>query len=100
MSAIKQDEIRKWQNQVPDDKVFWCCDGRVLRNLNDLATALKEIPEETYRRHVDSEKNDFSNWIRDVVGDVTLTRQMRKAKSRMTAARRVTERLEWLRERT
>ena len=99
MSVIKQDEIRKWQNQVPDDKVFWCCDGRVFRSLNDLATALEKMPEEIYQRHVDGEKNDFSNWVHDVVGDVTLTHQMRKARSRVTAARRVTERLEWLRER-
>ena len=100
MIAIKQDKIKKWQSQVPDDKVFLCCDGQVFRSLKDLATALKEMPEEIYQRHVDGEKNDFSNWVHDVVGDVTLAYQMRKAKSRVTAARRVTERLEWLKERT
>ena len=100
MIALKQDKIIKWQNQVPDDKVFWCCDGRVFRSLKDLAIALKEMSEEIYQRHVDGEKNDFSNWVHDVVGDVALAYQLRKAKSRGTAARRVTERLEWLKERT
>ncbi len=99
MVAIKQDKIRKWQNQVPDDKVFWCCDGRVFRNLRDLAEALKEMSGELYKHHVNSEKNDFSNWVHDVVGDVTLAYQLRKAKSRVTAARRVKERLDWLQER-
>lgn len=99
MIAINQDKIRKWQNQVPDDKVFWCCDGRVFRSLKDLAAALKEMSEEIYQRHVNSEKNDFSNWVHDVVGDVTLAYQLKKAKSRVTAARRVKDRLEWLKER-
>ena len=99
MIAIKQDKMRKLQKQVPDDKVFWCCDGRAFRSLKDLAVALEEMSEEIYQRHVNGEKNDFSNWVHDVVGDVTLAHQLRKAKSRETAARRVTDRLEWLKER-
>lgn len=98
MIAIKKDRIRKWQSQVPDDKVFWCCDGQVFRSLKNLAEALSEMSTEIYKNHVNGEKNDFSNWVHDVIGDVTLAYQLKKAKSRVTAARRVKDRLEWLEE--
>jgi hypothetical protein len=99
MIAIKQDKIKKWQSQVPDDKVFLCCDGQVFRSLKNLAAALKEMSGQVYQYHVNGDKNDFSNWVHDVVGDVTLAYQLRKAKSRVTAASCVKDRLEWLQER-
>jgi hypothetical protein len=84
---------------VPGDKIFWCCDGKVIRNLKELASALEEMTEEIYLRHANGGKSDFGNWVRDVIGDVTLAYQLKKAKSRVTAARRVKDRLEWLKER-
>ncbi len=94
--TVNQDMIRMRLEDVPEDKVFWCCNDRILRNLKDLASALKKMNQEVYSYHANDEKNDFSNWVHDVVGDVTLAYQLRKAKSRDTAARRVDERLEWL----
>jgi hypothetical protein len=94
--AVKQDIIRMRLEDVPGDKVFWCSDGKVIKNLKELASALKEMTEEIYLRHANGEKNDFSNWVRDVIGDVTLAYQLKKAKTRVTAARRVKDRLEWL----
>jgi hypothetical protein len=94
--AVKQDIIRMRLEDVSGDKVFWCSDGKVIKNLKELASALKEMTEEIYLRHANGEKNDFSNWVRDVIGDVTLAYQLKKAKTRVTAARRVKDRLEWL----
>jgi len=91
--------MRMRLEDVPQDKVFWCNDGRVLRNLKGLASALKEMKKDIYSYHANAEKNDFSNWVRDVIGDVALAYQLRKAKTRETAARCVLERLEWLQER-
>ncbi|MBU2534735.1 MAG: hypothetical protein ABIK32_00975 [Chloroflexota bacterium] len=96
MVAIKKDIIRKRLSEVPDVKVFWCCNGRELKNLRELATYLPEMAEEVYQRHVSSVNNDFSNWVRDVIGDVTLANELKKAGSRATAARLVKNRLEWL----
>jgi len=88
---------KSWLADVSPDKVFWCFDGRVVKNLEELATALKGMPEKTYQHHVNRDKNDFSNWVRDVIGDVTLANQLRKAASNTTAARKVDMRLSWLR---
>ncbi|MFH1672276.1 MAG: hypothetical protein ABIF87_02445 [Pseudomonadota bacterium] len=99
MIAVKQNTIVMRLEDVPEDKVFWCCDGKVLKNLNDLALALKEMTEEIYLSHVNGNKNDFSNWVQDVIGDVTLSHQLKKGKTSFTAARRVRDRLEWLKAR-
>jgi len=82
---------------VAPDKVFWCHDGRVLKNLSELAAALPEMSDETYHYHVTKEKNDFSNWVWDVIGDATLAVELQRAISRNTAAKAVKIRLAQLR---
>ena len=99
MLAVKQDIIRTRLEDVSGDKVFWCGDGKVIKNLAELASALEEMAEEIYLRHASGGKNDFSNWVRDVVGDAPLACQLKKARTRVTAARRVKDRLEWLKAR-
>jgi len=81
---------------VPEDKRFWCCDGRVLLNLMELEVALREMSDEAFRYHSNEEKADFSNWVRDVIGDETLSRQLRGSISRLEAAKSVAARIAWL----
>ena len=42
-------EKRLWD--VEQDKRFWCQDGRVLKNLQDLEVSLREMNHETFRHH-------------------------------------------------
>jgi hypothetical protein len=42
------------------------------------AVALAEMSEDTFRYHASREKNDFSSWIRDVIGDETLAGELAK----------------------
>ncbi len=63
---------------VPEDKRFWCCDGRVLLNLMELEVALREMSDEAFRYHSNEEKADFSNWVRDVIGDEKLSRDLQE----------------------
>jgi hypothetical protein len=79
------------------DKAFWCRDGRVLKNLGELAAALQEMSDETYQHHVTGEKNDFSNWVWDVIGDATLAAELQRAISPNMAAKVVRIRLAQLR---
>ena len=81
---------------VPDDKLFWCRDGRTMRNLRELAAALEQMSDETYRFHANDVKTDFANWVRDVIGDDKLTRDLLKGPDRAQAAGAVAERLAWL----
>lgn len=81
---------------VPKEKRFWCSDRRVLKNLPELETALKEMSEETFRYHSNETKNDFSNWVRDVIGDEKLSRDLQKSTTRAEAAKSVADRVTWL----
>jgi hypothetical protein len=97
VTKTKKEVAELWLRDVPPDKVFWFHDDRMVKNLGELATTFREMPEETFHYHVMEDKNDFSNWVRDVIGDVTLANQLQKATTQATAAHRVETRLNWLR---
>lgn len=89
----KKNPTRLWLTDVPPDKTFWCHDSRLLRNLDELASGLQEMSDDTYWYHVSDEKNDFATWTRDVIGDITLAGNIRRAADRTAAARVVRARL-------
>jgi len=82
---------------VPQDKQFWCVHGRMLKNLAELEAALKEMSNDTFRYHSNETKSDFSNWVRDVIGDEKLARDLKKSANRLEAAKDVANRIAWLR---
>lgn len=84
---------------VPEDKRFWVVDGRALKNLEELEGALRQMDEGTYRYHAADSNNDFSNWVRDVIGDDKLARDLNKRANPEQAAKAVAERVVWLRSR-
>ncbi len=69
------------------EKAFYCADGRVFKNLKELAEALKGISPEAYSHHANECRNDFCNWIRDVYGSKQLAERIASAKSSAEAAR-------------
>lgn len=78
---------------VPPEKSFWCCDGQILRNLRELPPALRRMTSETFRHHVNREKNDFANWIYQVIGERGLAERVRRLKSKTAITRAVKTRL-------
>lgn len=63
------------------EEQFVLSNGRVLKNLHELRNALLSMDDGTFRYHVNTEKNDFSNWIRHVFGDADLADKIRSAGS-------------------
>lgn len=92
-TATKKKLEKAWLGDVPADKVFWCHDGKTLKNMGELASALKHMSDETFNHHLNSDRNDFSAWVRDVIGDITLAGQLARVATRATAARKVEARL-------
>lgn len=82
--------------EVPHDKCFVCGDGCLNTSLVDLQQCLSHISEETYSGHVTSSKNDYSNWIRDVLGDWELAETLQKAKNRKDAVKILKQRVNFL----
>jgi hypothetical protein len=96
MAVIDEEIALKILGDVPDDKKFYCSDGRVLKNLGELNKALAEMSEETFNYHSNAVKSDFSNWVKDVIGDEKLSLDLKKAGNRARAGKVVFSRTAWL----
>ena len=56
--------------------------GTSIKNLQELAEALEIMDNDAFKHHVTKEKNDFSNWVKDIIEDVELSNDLLKAKTR------------------
>jgi hypothetical protein len=97
---MKKENYSNYLANVPPEKAFWVNNDGVLNNLDELASALKEMSMEQFQHHVSKEKNDFSNWIRDVIGDVTLANKLRRLKTKSAAVKAVRLRILQLKRRS
>lgn len=61
------------------DKAFYMANGTVVYSLVDLPTVIENADDNTFSHHVNSEKNDFANWIRDVFNVSTLANKISKS---------------------
>ena len=50
------------------------------------------MKKETFAHHVNAEKNDFSAWVRDILGDQKLAQDLSKVKSKKGMALKVKQR--------
>jgi len=96
MARILREDAERLLNAVPQDQMFWCCDGRTVVSMRDMAEALDNMPDETFYYHANGEKCDFGNWVRDVIGDEKLARDLVKSPSRAQAAKYVSARVAFL----
>ncbi len=94
---ISKEEANRRLGDVPDEKRFWCHDGKLVKNLGELEKALSDMSDETFHYHSGGGRNDFSNWIREVVVDEKLAKDLSKAKSRMQAGKAIAQRISFLR---
>ena len=99
MAKIFKQDVQKMLGNVPEGNVFRCCDGRVLVNIPELNDALGNMSDETFAFHANQAKNDFSNWVRDIIKDEKLARDLSKATDRLQAAKSVAARLSFLQKR-
>ncbi len=76
---------------VSDKDAFYAANGRVLKNLHELANALLSMDGKTFSHHVNSQKNDFSSWIRGVFKERLLADEIAGLKSREQILRRINE---------
>ena len=95
----KKEVYRVRLQDVMAEMKFRCQNGNELKNLEDLANALRDMPEETYNHHVTEQNNDFTNWIRDCIRDTELAKKLVKVTDKNQAREIVQERIDWLKAR-
>ena len=85
MTKILKQHAERRLAAVPDQYVFWCHDGRILHGIHELKEAMEMMSDEAYDHHANQEKNDFSTWVRDIIGDDKLSRDLARASDRRQA---------------
>jgi hypothetical protein len=95
-TKITKQDAKKLLANVPDYRSFWCNDGRIFRNMRDLSAGLASMSVNTFAYHLNEDRNDFSNWLKDSVGDEQLAADLENPISRREAAKTVKERVLFL----
>lgn len=96
MARITKEDAQRLMNDVPEEFVFRCSDGRTFRNIQELKDGLETMGDEAFASHVSADKNDFGNWVRDIIKDGKLARDLVKSSSRTRTAKAIGERLIFL----
>ncbi|MBN2251144.1 MAG: hypothetical protein JW724_03605 [Candidatus Altiarchaeota archaeon] len=92
----KSKKNQEYLKDVPPEKSFWVSNGWVVRNMEELPGALENMSDETFAYHLNREKNDFSAWVREVVGDKMLASTLQMVKSRKSATDAIKRRIKQL----
>ena len=90
---LTKEEARKYLSNTPQEQCFWLKDGGVLKNLEDLAHTFPNMSDETFKHHVNNGKNDFSNWVKDVIGDKKLAHELLGSKNKISSLKKLRSRL-------
>jgi hypothetical protein len=85
-AKVKTAARKKQLERVPEQYVFYCCDGSIFRDMQELAAGLAAMTDQAFTYHSNVEKQDFSNWVRDIIDDIELANALAIARSRQEAA--------------
>ena len=81
-------KIKKKRDKKPEKGIirpehyFILSSGGIIKDIKDLALNLDGIDDADFYYHVSSEKNDFSNWIKDIIKDKKLAHEISQIKNK------------------
>jgi len=84
VAARQSIAMKKFKKSVNDP--FRTKDGKEIRSLHELHYVLTKMNNEIFNYHVNENKNDFANWIRDTFKDNDLAEAVKKAKTKEAIA--------------
>lgn len=96
MAKILKKDAEKFLANVPEENVFRCCDGSIFRNMEELGNAFSNMANGGFNYHANTERNDFSKWVKDVIKDDKLARDLAKSQNQSQAAKAVADRMAFL----
>jgi len=83
--SISVEEKKKIANiflKCPKDKEFVLNDGTRMSSIKELIEGLESMTDSTFQHHVNSERNDFANWINDIFKEEELALKVRTCRNR------------------
>jgi len=75
---------------------FWFCNGIIAKNVYEFVSTIESCDKGVFEYHVNSEKNDFYNWILNVLGDDILAKRVRKETDQKKFAKKIRRRIKEL----
>ena len=90
---VTKDEAKKYLCDAAPEQCFWVNNGPIIKNMEELANFMPEISDDAFKHHVNSEKNDFSNWVRDVIGDAKLANELVSSKNKDSTLKKIRNRI-------
>ena len=94
-TAKKQKTVKKPLFRAEAECAFYCNDGHLFYDLKELAEGLMAMSDNAFSHHVRGDNNDFSNWVRDVIGDIELANDLASAADKDECATYVVARLDY-----
>lgn len=79
---------------IPQENYFKICNGKSVKSIDELKSILKKIDDSTFNYHVNGERNDFYNWIKDVFQDKTLAIMIKNIQDRKEMSKVIAQHLE------
>lgn len=73
--------MKELDSNTEQENFFISADGKIIKNVLELKKALEGMKPEIFNLHVNSEKNDFYNWVKDIYEDKSLAEDIKKAKN-------------------
>jgi hypothetical protein len=70
------------QKDAEPELRLWLSDGRVIKNIEELFFALKGMKDKVYKEHVNKGKNEFAEWVGEILRQDKLANEMLKASSK------------------
>ena len=91
--AVQVRVVRKEFGKAPEEHVFALKDGRKLRTVFELIDALETMPDDVFRHHVTSDRNDFAAWLDAVFDEKVLAGELKAISGRMETQRAILKHL-------
>jgi hypothetical protein len=82
---VKKSGEKKPMVVASGEMCFWVNDGAALSSMKDLSDALRTMSKEQFIHHTGMGRNDFSAWVKDVLGDKKCSADLMKAKNMKAA---------------
>ncbi|MEM4259768.1 MAG: DUF5752 family protein [Candidatus Woesearchaeota archaeon] len=83
--------ISKIKKDIENKYFFILRDGKKIKNIKELAEEMGKMEDAVFFHHVNDERNDFSNWIRDVFDETELAEQIRHLKNKQEIQKKIYE---------
>jgi len=71
--------MKKLEKSVEGGLAFHLCNGKVVSSVKELYDEIHHMTEDVFGHHVTADRNDFSNWVKDVFGEKKLSQNIAKA---------------------